>query len=106
MPCSALLTSLGGFCGNIPRILPESVDVEIDTSAWNPLPIFKLIEQAGMIDFDEMYEVFNMGMGMTLCVDASKECHAHGCRAAAIGSAVKGSGKVHLMRAWRWVRAS
>ena len=94
----------GGFCGNIPRILPESVDVEIDTSAWTPLPIFKLIEQAGRIDFDEMYEVFNMGMGMTLCVDASmagtilKECHAHGCRAVAIGSAVNGSGKVRLMR--------
>lgn len=94
----------GGFCGNIPRILPESVDIEIDTSAWKPLPIFKLIEQAGRIEFDEMYEVFNMGMGMTLCVDASmagailKECHAHGCRAVVIGNAVKGSGKVCLMR--------
>jgi len=94
----------GGFCGNIPRILPDSVDVEINTGAWTPLPIFKLIEEAGRIDFEEMYEVFNMGIGMTLCVDAEKaeaileESRSHGCRAMRIGSVVKGSGKVHLLR--------
>lgn len=94
----------GGFCGNIPRILHGNVDVEIDTGAWDPLPIFKLIGEKGKIDFDEMYEVFNMGIGMTLCVDGSqadavlKTCHAQGCKAVAIGQVVKGSGKVSLKR--------
>ncbi len=94
----------GGFCGNIPRILHEKVDVEIDTGSWKPLPIFKLIEEKGKIDFDEMYEVFNMGIGMTLCVDGAqadavlKACHALGCKAIRIGEVVKGSGKVTLKR--------
>lgn len=94
----------GGFCGNIPRILPDSVDVEIDTGAWKPLPIFELIEESGGIDFDEMYEVFNMGMGMTLCVDSGQvepilaACRSHGCRARRIGNVVKGSGQVRLLR--------
>ncbi|HCR29934.1 MAG TPA: phosphoribosylformylglycinamidine cyclo-ligase [Opitutae bacterium] len=94
----------GGFCGNIPRILPDSVDVEIDTGAWKPQPIFKLIEESGGIDFDEMYEVFNMGMGMTLCVDAGQveaileACRSHGCRAMRIGNVVEGSGQVRLLR--------
>ena len=94
----------GGFCGNIPRVLPDNVDVEIDTASWKPLPIFKLIEEAGNIDFDEMYEVFNMGMGMTLCVDSGRadaileSCRKYGCRAVEIGRVVKGSGKVELKR--------
>lgn len=94
----------GGFTGNIPRILPESVDVEIDTKTWEPLPIFKLIGEKGGIDFEEMYEVFNMGIGMTLVVDKKEAesvlsfCHENGCAAVAIGQAVKGSGKVNLVR--------
>ncbi|EDY81600.1 phosphoribosylformylglycinamidine cyclo-ligase [Verrucomicrobiia bacterium DG1235] len=92
----------GGFTGNIPRILPEKVDVEIETSTWEPLPIFKLIGEKGGIDFDEMYEVFNMGIGMTLVVDGKQAdevlafCHSNGCKAVKIGQAVKGSGKVAL----------
>lgn len=94
----------GGFCGNIPRILHSKVDVEIDTNSWKPLPIFKLIEDKGKIDFDEMYEVFNMGMGMTLCVDRGQAdavlaaCHSSGCKAAVIGRVTKGTGKVSLRR--------
>ncbi|MBK1878919.1 phosphoribosylformylglycinamidine cyclo-ligase [Pelagicoccus mobilis] len=94
----------GGFTGNIPRILPEKVDVEIDTTTWEPLPIFKLIGEKGGIDFDEMYEVFNMGIGMTLVVDGKQAddvlafCHAAGCKAVKVGQAVKGTGKVSLKR--------
>ena len=94
----------GGFCGNIPRILHSKVDIEIDTNSWKPLAIFKLIGEKGKIDFDEMYEVFNMGMGMTLCIDASQAdsvlaaCHKFGCKAVAIGKVVKGTGKVSLKR--------
>ncbi len=94
----------GGFTGNIPRILPEKVDVEIETSSWEPLPIFKLIGEKGGIDFDEMYEVFNMGIGMTLVVDGKQAdevlefCHANGCKAVKIGQATKGTGKVQLKK--------
>ena len=94
----------GGFTGNIPRILPETVDVEIDTAAWEPLPVFKLIQETGDIDFEEMYEVFNMGMGMTLVVDPKQAdallafCRSNGCDAVAVGQTVKGSGTVLLKR--------
>lgn len=93
----------GGFTGNIPRILPDAVDVEIDTRCWEPLPIFKLIGEKGGIDFEEMYEVFNMGIGMTLAVDRKQAeavlafCRDGGCQAVQIGRAVKGSGKVTLL---------
>ncbi|MCH6256950.1 phosphoribosylformylglycinamidine cyclo-ligase [Puniceicoccaceae bacterium K14] len=94
----------GGFSGNIPRVLPENVDVEIDSNAWKPLPIFKLIEEKGGIDFEEMYEVFNMGIGMTLVVSPEEAdnilafCKANGCKATAIGKAIKGSGKAYVTR--------
>ena len=94
----------GGFTGNIPRILPKKVDVEIDASAWKSLPIFDLIQKSGVIDFDEMYEVFNMGIGMTLVASAEdadailKFCHAKGTKAVTIGQASKGEGKVTLKR--------
>lgn len=94
----------GGFTGNIPRIMPDNVDVEIDTNSWEPLPIFDLIGEKGGIDFEEMYEVFNMGIGMTLVVDPKQVeavlefCHAAGVQALDIGRVVEGSGKVKLVR--------
>lgn len=94
----------GGFTGNIPRILPENVNVQIETSAWEPLPIFKMIGELGGIDFDEMYEVFNMGMGMTLVVDAKQAeaivafCNERGTKAVRIGQVVAGVGKVDLLK--------
>ncbi len=94
----------GGFTGNIPRILPDNVDVVIDTNAWKPLPIFKLIEEKGKIDFDEMYEVFNMGIGMTLVTSWDKaegimaDCRKAGCEAKLVGSVTSGSGSVKLLR--------
>lgn len=94
----------GGFTGNIPRILPEDVNVQIDTTAWTPLPIFSMIGQLGEIDFEEMYEVFNMGIGMTLVVDAKKAdeivafCRENGTQAVRIGQVVEGVGKVDLLR--------
>jgi len=94
----------GGFAGNLPRILPEGLSVDIHASAWTPLPIFKLIEQAGRIDFDEMYEVFNMGIGMTLLVDSRKSreirefCQSAGFKAVEMGKVVEGDGSVSLSR--------
>jgi phosphoribosylformylglycinamidine cyclo-ligase len=56
----------GGFVGNIPRILPERVAAHIKKHSWDILPIFKLIQKKGDVDETEMYQVFNMGIGMTI----------------------------------------
>ena len=56
----------GGFAGNIPRILPEGVAAHIKKRSWDILPIFKLVQKEGDIKEAEMYQVFNMGIGMTI----------------------------------------
>ena len=56
----------GGFVGNIPRILPEGVAAHLKKRSWDILPIFKLIQKEGNIKEAEMYQVFNMGIGMTI----------------------------------------
>ena len=56
----------GGFPDNIPRVLPKAVAAEIDRSTWEPPTIFKFIERQGKVDHDEMYRVFNMGIGYVL----------------------------------------
>ena len=56
----------GGFPDNIPRVLPKAVTAEIDRSSWEPPTIFKFIERQGKVDRDEMYRVFNMGVGYVL----------------------------------------
>ncbi|MFC1948493.1 phosphoribosylformylglycinamidine cyclo-ligase [Chloroflexota bacterium] len=56
----------GGLLDNVPRILPEGMSAQFDSSAWTVPPIFKLIQEHGNIDIMEMYHVFNMGIGMTV----------------------------------------
>jgi phosphoribosylformylglycinamidine cyclo-ligase len=56
----------GGFVGNIPRILPEGVAAHIKKHSWDILPIFGLIQKEGDIKEEEMYQVFNMGIGITI----------------------------------------
>lgn len=58
----------GGFPGNIPRILPESVTALLNTGAWEVPPLFRLIQAKGDVAQDEMYRVFNMGIGMVAVV--------------------------------------
>jgi phosphoribosylformylglycinamidine cyclo-ligase len=70
-PASPLIKAIahitgGGFVGNIPRILPEGVAAHIKKHSWDILPIFKLIQKEGDIKEMEMYQVFNMGIGMTI----------------------------------------
>jgi len=55
-----------GFQGNIPRILPKGVSVQINRSAWQVPEIFHLIQQSGNVELDEMYRTFNMGIGMLI----------------------------------------
>lgn len=58
----------GGLIDNIPRVLPEGSAVEIDVNAWQTPPLFKLIQTEGQVDEQEMFRVFNMGLGMALIV--------------------------------------
>ncbi|MFC1768544.1 phosphoribosylformylglycinamidine cyclo-ligase [Nanoarchaeota archaeon] len=58
----------GGLLENVPRVLPENVSVKFDRNSWDVLPIFKLIQQLGSVPEEEMYRVFNMGIGYLLIV--------------------------------------
>ena len=62
----------GGFPGNLPRTLPKPVAAVIDKSSWEVPPLFKLIQRTGNIDDEEMYRVFNMGIGMILICDPAE----------------------------------
>ena len=59
----------GGLPNNIPRLLPEGLMARVRLDAWEPQPIFNIIQKVGNIDYQEMYEVFNMGLGMVLICD-------------------------------------
>ncbi|WP_159888198.1 phosphoribosylformylglycinamidine cyclo-ligase [Paenibacillus puerhi] len=58
----------GGFLENIPRALPEGVNVEIDYGSWPILPIFELMQREGGISHNDMFRTFNMGIGMVVIV--------------------------------------
>lgn len=62
----------GGFVDNIPRVLPANCDVVVRKGTWDVLPIFKLIQAKGGVPEEELYQVFNMGVGMTIVVDGDK----------------------------------
>lgn len=59
----------GGFDENIPRILPEGCGVEINEGSWDIPEIFQLLEKYGNIPHREMFNIFNMGIGMVLALD-------------------------------------
>lgn len=61
----------GGFIENIPRILPENLSAVIHLNSWQIPPLWKLIQKTGNISTEEMYRVFNMGIGMIAIVDKS-----------------------------------
>lgn len=63
----------GGFIENIPRALNEGQGVKIDESTLPNMPIFPLMERLGEIEHSEMYNIFNMGIGMVLILDKSQE---------------------------------
>ena len=62
----------GGFIENIPRMLPENQGVQITKGSWPVLPIFKLLQQEGNLVEEEMYNIFNMGIGMVVVVPADQ----------------------------------
>lgn len=64
----------GGFIDNIPRVLPANCDVVIHKGSWEMLPIFKMIKEKGGVPEAELYQVFNMGIGMVVVV-ANESAH-------------------------------
>lgn len=87
----------GGLVDNLPRILPESLDAVIDRRKWSPPAIFRIIQREGGVEPDEMYQVFNMGVGMALVVSPSNAALVNQRLGAfEIGRIVQGSGKVAL----------
>ncbi len=59
----------GGFYENIPRMLPKGLEIHINTRDINTPTIFKLLQEWGNVNIDEMYSTFNMGIGMVMAVD-------------------------------------
>jgi len=88
----------GGFYDNIPRVLPEGLDVAVKSGAWDVPPVFGIIAREGSVSFEEMHRVFNMGIGMVVFVApgdlaaAGRIWKELGQRWFAIGN-VKGSGR-------------
>jgi phosphoribosylformylglycinamidine cyclo-ligase len=62
----------GGFIDNIPRVLPKNCDAIIHKGSWDMLPIFKMLETKSGVPDEELYQVFNMGIGMVAIVSADK----------------------------------
>jgi phosphoribosylformylglycinamidine cyclo-ligase len=62
----------GGFIENIPRMIPEECGVVIRKNSWPVLPIFNFLQEKGEISSEDMYNVFNMGIGFVLAVEASE----------------------------------
>ena len=58
----------GGFPDNIPRVLPKATNAEIDRASWEVPTIFKFIQNQGRVDREEMYRVFNMGIGFVVII--------------------------------------
>ncbi len=65
----------GGFVENIPRILPEGINAEISCGSWPVHTIFRLLQQTGNIEKREMFNTFNMGIGIVLAVE-KKAAHS------------------------------
>lgn len=61
----------GGLVENVPRVLPDGVATRFDTSTWLLPPVFALLQERSSVSRDEMYRVFNMGLGMVLFCDPS-----------------------------------
>jgi phosphoribosylformylglycinamidine cyclo-ligase len=67
--------------GNLPRVLPESVSVELDWGSWRVPPIFGFLQHRGQIPLDEMQRVFNMGLGLIFVAAPTFDPRA-GCESA------------------------
>ena len=91
----------GGFDENIPRILTDKMGLDIVEGSWPILPVFKFLEKYGKVDHREMFNIYNMGIGMVIAVanmdDAKKVIEIlakHNDKAYVIGKVTDNAGKV------------
>ena len=88
----------GGFDENIPRILKDGQGVEVQEGSWDILPVFRFLEKWGGVSHREMFNIFNMGVGMVIALDASEAdkaieiLSAAGEKASVIGRIIEGEG--------------
>ena len=93
----------GGFYENIPRSIPDGLCARVDKSKVRVLPIFQLLQKEGDIPERDMYNTYNMGVGMTVVVPADQAekaievLKAHGEDAYVIGEIVTGDEKIELL---------
>ena len=93
----------GGFDENIPRILTSEMGIDIKEGSWPILPVFKFLEKYGKVDHREMFNIYNMGIGMVIAVDNQNDAKKvidilakHGDKAYVIGSVTNNAGKVEI----------
>ena len=92
----------GGIPGNLVRILPDGVQAVVDTSLWACPRIFAFLQRAGGVDRDEMFRVFNMGIGYIIAVERERSLdileilRAAGQEAFVIGNLSAGTRQVRL----------
>ncbi|MGN1115199.1 MAG: phosphoribosylformylglycinamidine cyclo-ligase [Candidatus Ornithomonoglobus sp.] len=93
----------GGFVENVPRMLPDGLKAVIHKGTWEVLPIFDVLQEKGNIPEADMYNTFNMGIGMIVAVDAEKADAAVKCleeageKASIIGELVEGEKGVEVI---------
>ena len=89
----------GGFFENVPRCLPQGLSAKIDRSALRIPPIFQVLQRQGQIPEHDMFNTYNMGVGMMVIVpqeEADRAIAALDCGAYAIGEIVSGGERVTL----------
>ncbi|HMF45886.1 MAG TPA: AIR synthase-related protein, partial [Candidatus Udaeobacter sp.] len=87
----------GGLIDNLPRVLPRNCDAVIETKSWHIPSIFQILQKNGNVDAQEMYQVFNMGVGMVAIVAEQNARKAMSIlRAKRIGRIERGLGKTVL----------
>ena len=92
----------GGFIENVPRMLPDGLKAVIKKGTWEVLPVFNLMQKMADVPERDMYNTFNMGIGMIVAVDADKADAAMKCleeageKAYIIGELVEGNEGVIL----------
>ncbi len=88
----------GGLIDNLPRILPKDCNAVVETKSWRVPRVFQILQQNGVVENTEMYQVFNMGIGMVAVVSERNAKHAISVlRAKRIGRIERGTGKTRLV---------
>jgi phosphoribosylformylglycinamidine cyclo-ligase len=93
----------GGLPGNLNRALPATLDAVVDTATWDPPNLFRVLQDGGAVERDEMFRAFNMGVGMVVISDGpgssriEQHAAAQGVHAWKMGIVTKGSGRVNLI---------